>query len=132
METSKFIEKFVHTFVIKNKRERAVYELSKKREYFTDRLNHRITDTFVSNKLEPIVDCTISEVLMKLGINARAHCYIISHNELDDQIVEFKSAFEKLHGNGLGFCIVPLRSNKIFIESEQENGASECYICGSN
>ncbi len=129
MNRGKILEDFVSTYVAKNKKERTLHELSKKRGRFVDRLNHNIEDTFNNTKLVELQNVHESSLAKKLNVKAGTQCYIISHDDLDDQIVDFETALSSLYGNGLGFCIIPLNSKSIYIESEQVNGAPKRYLC---
>lgn len=134
-DTKEFLEKFVKAFIGKNRRARSLFELTKhnRRAEFINRLNHKIADTFDPRFLQAVTTADVTSIARKLAINDTALCYIISHDDsLDGRIIDFKTAFLKLYGNGLGFVIAPLILKGIYIEGEQENGAPPRYICVNN
>jgi len=123
------IATFVNTHIVKGKRDRSLHELNKKRGSFIDKLNHQIPDLFNGRRLRKINNPSLENVKTKLKISSKTTCYIISHNDLDDTIVEFDIAFRRLYGNGLGFCIVPNNGNGVYLEGEQEVGPPTRYFC---
>lgn len=123
------IATFVNTFIVKSKRERAIHELNKKRDFFVDKLNHAIPEIFKEKSLKRINDPGIENVKKKLKVSSNTSCYIISHTDSDDTIMTFEDAFNSLFGNGLGFCIIPINGQRIYLEGEQEVGAPMRYLC---
>lgn len=129
MNKEKFLENFVKTYIVKNRRERVLYLLQNDgRDGFIDKLNHRIQVFFNPKKLVEIRNVNENSILQRLEITANTKCYVFSHHDFDDEFVEFSIAFQQLYGNGLGFCLVPLEGKGIYIEGEQERGAPDRYI----
>ncbi|MFT6922522.1 MAG: nitrous oxide reductase [Crocinitomicaceae bacterium] len=129
IEKQDIIAKFVNTHIVKNKRDRSLHELNKKRASFVSKLNHQIPDLFKENRLIRINNPSLENIKSKLKATSKTACYIISHDELDDTIVEFDTAFNRLFGNGLGFCIVLTNGKGIYLEGEQIAGAPSRYFC---
>lgn len=122
------IDLFVTNFISKSKRERSLFELTKKRAAFTNKLNHQLLELFEVSQLIRLDSSDQGFVAAQLKASSKTPCYIISNDALDDTIIEFDTAFEKLVGNGLGFCIVPMHGNVIYTEGEQIFGSSVRYI----
>lgn len=130
MEKEALIKRFVKTYIVRHRRDRTIREIQKGREKFIDRLNHQITDIFHPAKLvelpQGVHQDTITE---KLKIGGETLCYVFSHREQDDKIITFTDAFNQLFGNGLGFCLVPIEGDGIYIEGEREHGVPKRYVC---
>lgn len=129
LEKQDIITRFVNTYVVKGKRDRSLHELFKKRAAFVDKLNHQIPRLFREHKLTTAENPRLESIKSKLSITAKTPCYIISHGELDNSIVEFDAAFKQLVGNGLGFCLVLTNGKGVYLEGEQEVGAPSRYYC---
>jgi len=82
MDKVSIISTFVTTHIVKHKRDRSLYELTKKRASFVDKLNHGIPDLFNENRLIPIDHPSLENITSKLKITSKTPCYIISHNGL--------------------------------------------------
>jgi hypothetical protein len=124
-----FINKFIH----KEKRERVSFELNnvKKRSLFINKLNHKSFDFIDSKKMTPIQKNDFEFVKEKLCVEENEPCLLISNYDyLDNQKLGFKEAFEACNGLGLATLIIIIATNKIYLQTEQENGSSNKYLGG--
>lgn len=122
-----FINKFIH----KEKRERVSFELNnvKKRSLFINKLNHKSFDFIDSKKIIQISKNDFEFVKEKLCIKDNELCLLISNYDcLDNQKLGFKEAFEACNGLGLATLIIIISKNKIYLQTEQENGSSNKYL----
>lgn len=124
-----FINKFIH----KEKRERVSFELNnvKKRSLFINKLNHKSFDFIDSKKIIQIPknDSLLKYLKEKLCVEENEPCLLISNYDyLDNQKLGFKEAFEACNGLGLATLIIIIASNKIYLQTEQENGGSNKYL----
>jgi len=118
---------FIKNFIRKDKRERSEFELknNKKRAKFTNRLNHEwdtILDMRYVFRIPSVVDDY--EFLKKeLKISDNESCYVISnYDDIDGETIEFEKAFGQVYGRGLGSIIATGSGEKIYLETELEQG----------
>ncbi len=95
MTKQEIIENFVQKFILKNKRERSLFELThpQKRNLFSDRLNDNWENVFDINKLTliPRNDDIYEFVKNKLKIKGTDLCYVISnYDDTDDKFMDFE------------------------------------------
>lgn len=127
------IKRFVDNFILKDKRERALVELtnSKKREKFVDRLNHKWETLFDMRFLKQVDkqnDSSI-EIQKLLKIQDDDLCYVISnYEEFDDKVIRFHEAFDALYSMGLGSVIINMSADTIFLDTEQVQGPAPRFI----
>jgi hypothetical protein len=133
MDINKTIDLFIENFISKDKRERSEVDLKdfNKRPKFTNRLNHEwdeILDMRIISKIPSEAD-EFEYVKKELKIKDAELCYVISnYDDLDGQILEFTKAFEKVYGKGLGSIIINSTGDKMYLETEQEQGAPPRFI----
>ena len=122
------LENFIQTFILKEKRKRSRFEFENGRTGFTNKLNHKIEELFDMRKLVP-VEGNSTLIKEKMKIASKTKCYVICHDEsLDDSFLDFNTAFDKLFGNGLGFCLINFEKNTIYLEGEHGYGSTKRYI----
>jgi len=123
MDRKEIIEKFVKSFIRKDKRERALLELLnyKKRDKFLDKLNHKWNSYFNMNLLEriPKGPNTFEFVMKELNIAENETCYVISnYDDIDNQFLPFKEAFDNSYSRGFASLIINKTCDKLFLETE--------------
>jgi hypothetical protein len=118
------VENFIQTFIVKEKRKRSRFEIENGRAGFTNKLNHKIEELFDMRKLVPTEgNTTLIKDKMKIG--PKTKCYVICHDDaIDGSIHDFNLAFDQLFGNGLGFCLINLENNTIYVEGEHGYGST--------
>ena len=125
---------FVNNFINKTNRDRTLFELnsSRKREAFLIKLNHQSLNYIEERKLILIPKKESNEYLFireNLKVKGTDLCLILSnYNHIDNKIMPFKEAFDEIYGNGLASLLVFEKAEKIYLQTEQEQGASDKYI----
>jgi hypothetical protein len=127
------IKLFVTNFILKDKRERSNFELTnpKKRNKFTDRLNHQwdtildIRRLIAIGKKEDRADF----IQKLLGFKDDEICYVISnYSTFDDKFMPFNEIFPQIYGAGLGSIILNTTGDKLFLETEHVIGPASRFV----
>lgn len=133
MDNKAILDSFIKNFVSKDKRERAELELKhdKKRAKFTDRLNHT-WDTVLNMQRIFRIPVGVNDfefVKKELNLSDNELCYVISnYDDIDGKIVEFQKAFEKVYGRGFGSIIINISADKLYLETELEQGKQNRFF----
>ena len=133
MDTKTTLDSFIKNFILKDKRERSEFELKndKKRARFTNRLNHEwdtILDMRYVFRIPPVED-DYEFVKKQLRISDNESCYVISnYDDIDGQTIEFEKAFNQVYGRGLGSIIATRSGDKIYLETELEQGKQNRFF----
>lgn len=133
MDSNKTLDLFIKNFISKDRRERSEFELKglKKRGKFINRLNHswdEILDMRFISKIPSVID-EYEYVKKELKIKDADLCYVISnYDDVDGQVFEFTKAFKKIYGRGLGSIITNVTGDKMYLETEQEQGPPPRFI----
>jgi len=130
---STIIQAFTQNFVLKDKVERSYAQLTnaKKRNQFTDRLNHRwdsVLDMKHLVQIGPSEDH--AEAIQKL-LNFRANdlCYTISnYSKLDDQFFPFQEIFGQIYAQGMGTILLNLSGDTLFLDTEIDRAPAARFI----
>ena len=127
------IKSFVDNFVLKDKRERCYAELTnpKKRNKFTDRLNHK-WDTILNMKYLVQIDKTKDNTLdiqKLLNFKDNDICYAISnYGDYDGKLLPFKEVFNEVYSRGFGTILINKTADTLFLDTEQERGGTDRFI----
>lgn len=130
--TEKEIEKnFVNTYIIKNRRERIIFELSnpKKREDALSRFCHEaLTYLMESMIIYQGNKVSHAELLSMIREHTKEkQCYVIAYNEyLDQKFMENQNAINEVIGNGM--AAIMIWDNIVIVETEQEQGPAMKYV----
>jgi hypothetical protein len=133
MDTNKTLDLFIKNFISKDRRERSEFELKdlRKRGKFANRLNHswnEILDMRFILKIPDVAD-VYEYVKKELKIMDTDRCYVISnYGDVDGHELEFKKAYHKVYGRGLGSLLIAISGDKMYLETEQEKGAPPRFI----
>jgi hypothetical protein len=127
-------EIFVNTFIQKNRRDRALYELTteSKRWKFCDRLCHDYLGMFESKYLQPISDLGFDPVgllkrLTKLG--AKETCHVISsYDDVDGKQLPLEEAIQATLGRGFPSVLICVADSLAYFEAEQVKGPPPRYL----
>ena len=103
----------------------------KKRSKFTDKLNHKwdtvLDMRYVFKIPSGVNDYEFAKKELKLSDNEL--CYIISnHDDIDGQTTGFKKAFDQVYGRGFGSIIVNGSADKLYLETELQQGKQNRFI----
>jgi hypothetical protein len=133
MDKQEIINLFVKNFILKERRERSLFELthSQKRNLFAGRFNHGWTKLLDVKKLILVPQKCEQYNFVKdnLKITDKDFCYSIScYADIDNEIMEFKQAFDKSWGRGFATILILMKGDKIYLETEQVQGAPDRYI----
>jgi hypothetical protein len=133
MDSNSTLDLFIKNFISKDSRERSEFELkdSRKRVKFTGRLNHRWEEVLDMRFIKeiPATALDYDYVIKELKIKDNERCYVISnYDDVDGQEFEFNYAFDKVYGRGLASIIVSKAGDKLYLETEQVQGAPLRFI----
>jgi hypothetical protein len=127
------IQAFVTNFVLKDKRERSYLELTnpKKRNKFTDRLNHQwhtVLNTQYLTRVDKSLDDAAS-IKKLLTLKDGDVCYVISnYSGFDDRLIEFTNVFSQIYARGLATILINTSADILFLDTEQVQGAAHRFI----
>lgn len=128
----KFIEEeFVRAFVIKERRERTLFELTskKKRRDFFGRLCHNFDQILDTRFMESVHASVCDETLRLLEPNdAPDQCYVMSYGKLDGQKLILRDALRGVVGMGMPSIVVCIPGKLAYFEAEQEKGPPPRFI----
>ncbi len=133
MDNNTTLDSFIKNFIIKDKRERSELELKnvRKRSRFTDKLNHK-WDTVLDMRYVFKIPSGLNDyefTKKELNISDSEICYIISnYDDIDGQIKEFKYAFDLVYGRGFGSIIINGSADKLYLETELQQGKQNRFI----
>lgn len=128
---NKELEKdFVYHFIVKEKRERLLYELSgKKRMDGISRFCHNAVDLIHQDTIIRSGDDLFSEEILRISkqYTDRKQAYLIAfQEELDRMTCDVQTALDLVLGNGMAAVI--LLDTVVIIETEQCNGTPYRYL----
>ncbi len=124
----KLEEEFVHTYIVKNKRERLLFELQgKKRSEAIGRFCHRTDELLIPAVIKAKGPYILEEIEDKLRTSGAGTCYVISFfPELDGKVFRKKDVTEKIIGRGMPS--IAIFDDFAIIETEQEQGPAMKYL----
>ncbi len=121
-------ENFVNSYIIKNKRDRILFELcGKKRRNAIDRFSHHSDNLLIEAKIK-LKGQYISEDLRHVVATTDNHkCYVISYSqELDGKEFNKNEILNLMLGCGMPS--IAIFDNFAIIETEQEQGPAVKYL----
>jgi hypothetical protein len=126
-------EAFVNTFVRKDRRERALFELGSvsKRGRFLNRLCHDYAGMFEARYLRPLHGAADGADLLNLlrKSGAGSTCHVISHNDaVDGGQLPLEAAISATMGFGLPSILICAPEALAYFEAEQEKGPPPRYL----
>lgn len=128
---NKIEKNFIQKFIIKNKRERLLFELSgKKRQHGIGRFCHTADDLLLKNKIILSGNKLYYDEIIKTAekYTLSKQWYIIAYDPvLDKKTCKLGEALDFVLGNGMAAIIVS--DNMAVIETEQCFGTPMRYIC---
>ncbi len=124
----KLEEEFVDTYIVKNKRERLLFELQgKKRSDAIGRFCHRTDELLMNEKVKVKGPYILDEIEARIRASSTGMCYVISFfPELDGKVFRKKEVMEKIIGRGMPS--IAIFDDFAIIETEQEQGPAMKYI----
>lgn len=123
-------KKFIQQFIIKEKRDRLLYELSgKKRQHGIGRFCHNAQELLISEKViasgDDLSPDTIIDTVEKYHV--AGNWYIIAYNqELDKKTFPLQEALKHTLGNGMAAILI--LDTMAIVETEQCYGMPTRYI----
>ena len=124
-------EEFVRAFVIKERRERTLFELlhKKKREKFFSKLCHNFYDILDERFMEVVQVSAFDEALLLLKSHgAQSHCYVMSFGELDEQKLLLSDALRETVGMGMPSIVICIPGRLAYFEAEQVFGPPPRFL----
>lgn len=129
----KIEEDFVMTYIVKEKRERLLYELfsKKKRLSAIGRFCHTAIEYIDERKIFYCGEKISHKELLEFIDTADDKCYIISWNsDIDGNWLNAEEALKKIIGYGMPS--IAIFNDLVIIETEQELGAATKYVLRPN
>ncbi len=119
---------FVNTYIVKNKRERLLFELQgKKRSEAIGRFCHRTDELLMLAVIKAKGPYILDEIEARIRTSGTDACYVISFfPELDGKVFRKKEIMEKIIG--LGMPSIAVFVDFAIIETEQEQGPAVKYL----
>ena len=116
--------KFINTFIINEKKERLIYELStpKKRENALLRFSHNIKN--IINEKYIKYKCNINNLAELLNISSNV--YIISLIKIEGETCSYKDAISHLGEQNMPVIII--MDNYVIIKTESDDGKDNIFI----
>lgn len=126
-------KKFIQQFIVKNIRERLLFELSgKKRQNGIGRFCHNADDLLIKDKIILSGNELFHDEIIKTAekYNISKQWYIIAYDPiLDKKSCKLNEALNLVLGSGMAAIVVS--DNMAIIETEQCSGTPMRYICYS-
>jgi hypothetical protein len=127
------LRKFISNFIPAEEMEQAVVELvhAKNRSLFLERLaaeGFRIMDSDVVKPMDKEI-VNRAAIRNELRISEYGLCYVISSNTaLDNKVMEFNSAFDKIYDQGYAAIILNLSADALYAEFKPADSSAERFI----
>ena len=123
-------KKFIQQFILKEKRDRLLYELGgKKRQHGIGRFCHNAQELLISEKVIASGDALSPDTIIDTAekYHVVGNWYIIAYNqELDRKILPLQEALKYTLGNGMAAILIS--DTMAIVETEQCYGMPARYI----
>lgn len=121
-------EKFVKNFIVKDKRERILFELNstKKRELAIQRIYNLLDKRFAVLEDSEASNEKLITTLKKY-FNTNSECYVISETADDGKVLPFRQAFENMIKYEVNYLII-CNDNTVLMAEEYNTFGSPCKI----
>ena len=132
MSRDKIIEEeFVRAFVIKERRERTLFELAskKKRGNFFSKLCHNF-DEILDERFMVGVQVSVSDEALTLlkSYGAPSGCYVMSYGDPDGQNLLLCDALHEAVGMGMPSIVICISGRLAYFEAEQVYGSPPRFL----
>jgi hypothetical protein len=127
-------ETFVNTFVLKERRERAAFELSSdsKRWKFLDRLCHEFSGVLDTRYFRPVDEIGYDPVALARrlkSLGAGDTCHVISWNDkVDGKDIPLEEAARAVMSSGFASILICVPDALAYFEAEQVKGPPPRYL----
>ena len=124
----KIEEEFVNTYIVRNKRERILFELqSKKRSAVVERFCHGADEMLIASKIKSKGKYILDDIKEKILTSNAKMCYVISFfSDIDGKEFRKQDIIDKLIGAGMPS--IAIFDDFVIIETEQEQGPAIKYL----
>ena len=125
--------KFISNFIPAEEREQAALEIihGKNRSLFIERLVSEGYQLLDSDVVKPMDTEILNRAAIReaLRISDRGLCYVISSNPaLDDKVMEFNWAFDKIYEQGFAGIILNLSADALYAEFTTAGDSPQRFI----
>lgn len=121
---NKYEEYFIKKFIYQNKRDRFIYEFTKKREETIDRFSHDINKYIIDKRIEKVINKLDYDGFRNLFKNDTV--YILSNTYIDGVIFNIEDAFNYTYNESN--VVIILKDDLALIKTENEGGISTYYF----
>ena len=121
---NKYEEYFIKKFIYQNKRDRFIYEFTKKREETIDRFSHDINKYIIDKRIEKVINKLDYDGFRNLFKNDTV--YILSNTHIDGVIFNIEDAFNYIYNESN--VVIILKDDLALIKTENEGGISTYYF----
>ena len=121
---NKYEEYFIKKFIYQNKRDRFIYEFTKKREETIDRFSHDINKYIIDKRIEKVINKLDYDDFRNLFKNDTV--YILSNTYIDGVIFNIEDAFNYIYNESN--VVIILKDDLALIKTENEGGISKYYF----
>ena len=121
---NKYEEYFIKKFIYQNKRDRFIYEFTKKREEAIDRFSHDINKYIIDKRIEKVINKLDYDDFRNLFKNDTV--YILSNTYIDGVIFNIEDAFNYIYNESN--VVIILKDDLALIKTENEGGISTYYF----
>ena len=125
----KIEEEFVNTYIIKNKRERLLFELQnpKRREEAVGRFCHLTDELLIPSKITAKGKYILDDIKTKILDSNATSCYVISFfSDIDGIELQKQDVINEIIG--MGMPSIAIFDDFVIIETEQEQGPAVKYL----
>ena len=125
----KIEEEFVNTYIIKNKRERILFELQnpKRREEGIGRFCHCADEMLIASKITAKGKYILDDIKTKILDSNATSCYVISFfSDIDGIELQKQDVINEIIG--MGMPSIAIFDDFVIIETEQEQGPAVKYL----
>ena len=125
-------EEFIRSFVIKLKREHALFDLAspKKRDRFLGKLCHEYYEILDDRYIEKIQTSFADDTHQLLKTHgAQENCYVLSFNEaVDGKELPLAEALSQVVGYGMPSIVICIPGKLAYFEAEQNYGPPPRFL----
>lgn len=121
-------EDFVRTYIIKNRRERLLFELhGSKRQDAVGRFCHCADDLLIESRIKSKGQYILKDIEARLLASAAQTCYVISYSlGIDGKMLRKQEVLDEIIGRGM--ASIAIFDDFVIIETEQVQGPAIKYI----
>ena len=121
-------EEFVRAYIVKNRRERLLFELhGPKRQDAVGRFCHCADDLLIESRIRAKGQYILKDIEARLLASAAQTCYVISYSPgIDGKALRKQEVLDEIIGRGM--ASIAIFDDFVIIETEQVQGPAIKYV----